>query len=55
MSEPENQQNERWSDRGPWIKNEQRAESEPGNKERVPRSDVYIYSRAPKRKANRKF
>ena len=41
MSEPENLQNERQSDSDPWLKNEHRAESEPGKKERVPSSDSY--------------
>ena len=38
MSEPENRQNEQYSDSDPWIKNERRVESEPGKKERVPSS-----------------
>ena len=36
MSKPENWQNEQQSNSNPWIKNERRAESEPGKKERVP-------------------
>ena len=43
MSEPENQQNERYSDSNPWIKNDWRAESEPGKKERGPSSAYQSY------------
>ena len=43
MSKPKNRHNERQSDSHPWIKNEWRAESKPGNKERVPRSGYMLY------------
>ena len=41
MCKPENLQNEHQSDSDPWLKNERRAQSEPGKKERVPSSEIY--------------